>query len=60
MGISHRETVEQIKENPYLQYFIGQKILIKNRRNKLTWMKDCGTILRVNSGKQKEDLVWRK
>ncbi len=25
LGISARETVEQIKENPYLQYFIGQK-----------------------------------
>ena len=23
IGISDRETVEQIKENPYLQYFIG-------------------------------------
>ena len=23
MGISDKETVEQIKENPYLQYFIG-------------------------------------
>lgn len=23
LGISHRETVEQIKENPYLQYLIG-------------------------------------
>ncbi|NEP46684.1 MAG: transposase [Okeania sp. SIO2H7] len=23
LDISHRETVEQIKENPYLQYFIG-------------------------------------
>jgi hypothetical protein len=25
LGISDRETVEQIKENPYLQYFIGQR-----------------------------------
>lgn len=25
LEISDRETVEQIKENPYLQYFIGQK-----------------------------------
>ena len=25
LGISDRETVEQIQENPYLQYFIGQK-----------------------------------
>ncbi len=25
MGISDRETVEQIKENPYLQYLIGEK-----------------------------------
>ena len=25
LGISERETVEQIKENPYLQYFIGRK-----------------------------------
>ena len=25
LGISDRETVEQIRENPYLQYFIGQK-----------------------------------
>ena len=24
LGISNRETVEQIRENPYLQYFIGQ------------------------------------
>jgi hypothetical protein len=24
LGISDRETVEQIKENPYLQYFIGE------------------------------------
>ena len=24
LGISDRETVEQIKENPYLQYFVGQ------------------------------------
>ena len=24
LGISDRETVEQLKENPYLQYFIGQ------------------------------------
>jgi len=24
LGISDRETVEQIRENPYLQYFIGQ------------------------------------
>ena len=23
LGLSDRETVEQIKENPYLQYFIG-------------------------------------
>ena len=23
LGISDRDTVEQIKENPYLQYFIG-------------------------------------
>ena len=23
LGTSDRETVEQIKENPYLQYFIG-------------------------------------
>ena len=23
LGISDRETIEQIKENPYLQYFIG-------------------------------------
>jgi hypothetical protein len=25
LGVSDRETVEQIKENPYLQYFIGQR-----------------------------------
>ena len=25
LGISDRETVEQIKENPYLQYFIGKE-----------------------------------
>jgi hypothetical protein len=25
VGISDRETVEQIKENPYLQYFIGME-----------------------------------
>jgi len=25
LGISDRETVEQIKENPYLQYFIGKR-----------------------------------
>ena len=25
LGITDRETVEQIRENPYLQYFIGQK-----------------------------------
>jgi IS5 family transposase len=25
LGTSDRETVEQIKENPYLQYFIGQE-----------------------------------
>ena len=25
LGISDRETVEQIKENPYLQYFIGRE-----------------------------------
>ena len=25
LGISDRETVEQIKENPYLQYFIGME-----------------------------------
>ena len=25
LGISDRETVEQIRENPYLQYFIGMK-----------------------------------
>lgn len=25
LGISDRETVEQIKENPYLQYFVGAK-----------------------------------
>ena len=24
LGISDRETVEQIRENPYLQYFIGE------------------------------------
>lgn len=24
LGITDRETVEQIKENPYLQYFIGE------------------------------------
>jgi hypothetical protein len=24
LGISDRETVEQLRENPYLQYFIGQ------------------------------------
>ena len=24
LGISDRETIEQIRENPYLQYFIGQ------------------------------------
>ena len=24
LGISDRETVEHIRENPYLQYFIGQ------------------------------------
>jgi hypothetical protein len=24
LGISDRQTVEQIRENPYLQYFIGQ------------------------------------
>ena len=24
LGTSDRETVEQIKENPYLQYFVGQ------------------------------------
>jgi hypothetical protein len=24
LGISDRLTVEQIRENPYLQYFIGQ------------------------------------
>ena len=24
LGISDRETVEQIRENPYLQYFVGQ------------------------------------
>lgn len=26
LGISDRETVEQIKENPYLQYFIGIEV----------------------------------
>ena len=24
LGISERETVEQIRENPYMQYFLGQ------------------------------------
>lgn len=28
LGISDRETVEQIKENPYLQYFIGMSSYI--------------------------------
>jgi IS5 family transposase len=26
LGISDRETVEQVRENPYMQYFIGQSI----------------------------------
>jgi transposase, IS5 family len=26
LGISDRETVEQIKENPYLQYFLGMSV----------------------------------
>src|SRR5512147_54029 len=26
LGISDRETVEQIRENPYLQYFIGMSV----------------------------------
>jgi hypothetical protein len=29
LGISDRETVEQIRENPYLQYFIGQSTYSK-------------------------------
>ena len=28
LGISDRETVEQIKENPYLQYFLGRACCI--------------------------------
>lgn len=28
LGTSDRETVEQIKENPYLQYFIGPNTLV--------------------------------
>jgi hypothetical protein len=31
LGISDRETVEQIKKNPYLQYFIGLEESGKNR-----------------------------
>lgn len=30
LGISDRETIEQIKENPYLQYFIGISSYSKN------------------------------
>ena len=30
LGTSDRETVEQIKENPYLQYFIGQTYYSNN------------------------------
>jgi hypothetical protein len=30
LGISDRETVEQIKENPYLQYFIGMSDYIND------------------------------
>ena len=30
LGISDRETVEQIKENPYLQYFIGRSAYSNN------------------------------
>jgi hypothetical protein len=26
LGTSDRETVEQIKENPYLQYFLGRSV----------------------------------
>ena len=32
LSISDRETVEQIKENPYLQYFIGMSSYIKRAR----------------------------
>lgn len=31
LGISDRETVEQIRENPYLQYFIGQSSYSNDR-----------------------------
>ena len=32
LGINHRETVEQIKDNPYLQYFIGMSSYINEAR----------------------------
>ncbi|CDN16145.1 hypothetical protein RintRC_3923 [Richelia intracellularis] len=32
LSISDRETVEQIKENPYLQYFIGMSFYINEAR----------------------------
>ncbi|CDN16934.1 hypothetical protein RintRC_4166 [Richelia intracellularis] len=32
MGISNRQTVEEIKENPYLQYFIGMSSYINEAR----------------------------
>ncbi|CDN12766.1 hypothetical protein RintRC_7631 [Richelia intracellularis] len=32
LGINYTETVEQIKDNPYLQYFIGMSSYIKRAR----------------------------
>ena len=60
LGISDRETVEQIRENPYLQYFIGQlsysnelpfdPSLLVHFRQRISW----NLINKVNEGMVKK------
>ena len=72
LGISDRETVEQIKENPYLQYFIGQNsysneepfdasmMVYFRKRISANLIKDINKKMVETAIKEKEDLSEKK
>src|SRR5690606_27611147 len=59
LRLSDRETVEQISENPYLQFFAGNmKLCAGSRGNRLGRMNWTAFQLKENSGRGSADSDW--
>ena len=60
MGISDRQTVEQIKDNPYLHYFIGMSYYINEAPFDASTLVHFRELISANVGNKVNQMMGKK